>query len=183
MRYATLSLLLLCWMALGAAAFAGGDPHAIVLVDQQGRSFTLASLHGRPIVMTFVATRCTDACPIADATFLKLQQRLETAKRDAVLLTVTLDPRYDTPFVMARESAALGADPNLWRLASGTPRNVEALMHAFGVVTEPDRNGVPDVHSTLIYVFDRNGRISKRLLLSTNTVPDVLAAIAKADRT
>lgn len=163
-------------LAAPAAAASAPVANALPLIDQGGERFTLASLHGRPVVMTFVATRCSDACPLADAAFAQLQRRLP-ARSDALLLTVTLDPRYDTPFVMARQAHAMGADIRRWRLASGAPGDVARLMRAFGVVTQMDEKGIPDVHSTVIFLLDRKGRLAKQLLLSTNTVDAVLAAL------
>ncbi|MDE2573593.1 MAG: SCO family protein [bacterium] len=172
-------LILLLGAGLCGPASAAPNPAAVKLVDQRGVVFSLESLHGRPVILTFVATRCTDACPIANATFQRLQGRLRAARADALLLTVTLDPAYDTPFVMSREARMMGADPRTWRMASGTASNVRAVMRAFDVVTQVDRSGVPDVHSTLIYILDRRGRLAKRLLLSTDTVNEVLTALPR----
>jgi cytochrome oxidase Cu insertion factor (SCO1/SenC/PrrC family) len=59
------AVLVLC-VASGRSARA--QPTAdTVLVDQRGTPFTLHGLRGKPVVLTFVATRCTDACPIAAA--------------------------------------------------------------------------------------------------------------------
>ncbi|HVA38853.1 MAG TPA: SCO family protein [Candidatus Dormibacteraeota bacterium] len=173
-----LAIIILCAIAVTAQARAAGAPASAALVDQTGRSFTLASLRGRPVVLTFVATRCTDACPVAEAAFLALQSRLPAARAGALLLTITLDPAYDTPFVMARTAQAIGADPRRWRFASGRPRDVAAVMRAFGVAAERGRDGVPELHSTLIYVLDRRGAVAKRLLLSTNTVSEVVRALS-----
>jgi protein SCO1 len=152
------------------AASAKRDPLRIPMVDQHGTRFTLADLHGRPVVVTFVATRCADACPIAGAMFAKLAERLRRDKIRAQLLSITLDPGYDSPFVMARYAEAYGADAATWRLASGVPHDVRALMGAFGVVARPDRNGVPDAHTSFVYVLDSRGRLARTLLLSTNLV-------------
>ena len=176
-RFLALLMLLVAAAPAASAPAASAAAETVPLVDQQGQRFTLASLHGRPVVITFVATRCTDACPLADAVFAQLQRRLPAARSDALLLTVTLDPRYDTPFVMARQAQAMGADVRRWRLASGAPSSVMRLMHAFGVVTQTDDKGIPDVHSTVIFLLDRKGRLAKQLLLSTNTVDAVLTAL------
>ncbi|TAM58312.1 SCO family protein [bacterium] len=149
----------------------------IPLIDQRGERFTLAALRGHPVVMTFAATRCTDACPLANAVFAQLQRRLSAAHRDARLLTVTLDPRYDTPFVMARLATTMGANSGRWILASGAPGDVARFMRAYGVVAQAGKDGVPDVHSTVIYLIDRRGRLAKRLLLSTAAADAVLSAL------
>lgn len=143
------------------------------LLDQHGTAFRIADLVGRPVVVTFVATRCSDACPIADAMFSRLQSRLRRDHTRASLLTVTLDPGYDSPFVMGRFAREYDADARVWRLASGSPADVRAVMAAFGVVARPDRNGIPDAHTSFVYVLDSHGRLARTLLLSTNVVDEV----------
>jgi cytochrome oxidase Cu insertion factor (SCO1/SenC/PrrC family) len=173
-----LGALLVCG-APGSAASSRSDPSTIPLVDQNDAAFTLRDLRGRPLLVTFIATRCTDACPIANAVFAGLQRDVRERHLDARLLTVTLDPRYDTPFVVARTARALGADPALWRFAAGTVADVQRLLAAFGVVTAADERGIPDVHSTYVYVLDRAGNLTRTLLLSTavrRELLDVLAA-------
>lgn len=143
------------------------------LVDQNGTRFALNDLRGRPSVVSFIATRCTDTCPLTDALFEKLSR---DGGRER-LVTITLDPRYDTPFVMARHAHDLGAAAARWRVASGDPRDVAKILAAFGVVLEYDRDGVPDAHSSFIYVFDAAGRLKRTLPLSTHSAADVEAAV------
>ncbi len=166
----TLALALVC---LGVTSTArASDPRQIVLADQNGTAFDLADLQGRPVVLTFVSTRCTDACPIADAAFDSLAQRLRRERISAQLLTITLDPEYDTPFVMAGVAHRFAADAREWRLASGAPGNVRRLMRAFNVTADKDEHGIPEIHSTFVYVIDAHGRLARTLLLSSNIVDD-----------
>ena len=144
------------------------DPRSIPLIDQRGEPFRLADLNGRPTLVTFVATRCSDACPIANAAFAKLERRLRHDGLDARLLTVTLDPDYDTAFVMARFAQAFGAAPRDWTFASGQPANVRRLLRSFGVAVTKDKRGIPDLHSSFVYVLDGNVRLARTLLLSTS---------------
>jgi len=180
-RLTALAALVLAVLPLGARAgdahVAAGDPRAIPLVDQDGRAFRLADLHGEPALVTFVATRCTDACPIADAQFRELSQALRQAHIRARLVTVTLDPAYDTPFVMSHEAQMLGAVSPAWVLASGSIGHVHALMRSFGVVAERGHSGIPDVHTTFVYVLDTRTRLAQTLLLSTSLVRDAEQAL------
>jgi protein SCO1/2 len=152
-------------------------PRAIPLVDQYGVRFRLTDLRGSPVLVTFVATRCTDACPITTVMFSRLEERLHGARVAATLVEVTLDPAYDTPFVMQQYANKFGARSADWRLASGKPADVRALMRAFGVTAVKGRDGVPDVHSSFVYVLDAKGRQSRALLLSTNLVDEALRAL------
>jgi cytochrome oxidase Cu insertion factor (SCO1/SenC/PrrC family) len=164
--------------APGTASSPRGDVSTIPLVDQNDAAFTLRDLRGHPLVLTFVATRCTDACPIANAVFAQLQRDLQERRLDARLATVTLDPRYDTPFVLARTARELGADAALWRFGGGNVRDVERVLADFGVVTALNERGVPDVHSTYVYVLDRAGNLSRTLLLSTAIRRELLDLLA-----
>ena len=169
-----LIVLACCGLPLAARA---DDARAIPLVDQTGHAFRISDLRGRPTLLTFVATRCTDACPIANVAFDRLRARLRHDRIRARLLTVTLDPDYDTPFVMSKLARSLEADPSDWIFASGSPDRVRRLMRSLGVVAENGRTGVPDVHSTFVFVLDRRARLSRSLLLSTNLVAEAEEAL------
>jgi protein SCO1/2 len=157
-----------------------GGPRAIPLVDQHGVRFTLNELRGLPVLVTFVATRCTDACPIATAMFSRLDEGLRRARVAATLVEVTLDPEYDTPFVMHQYANAARAGDSGWRLASGTPADVRSLMRAFHVTATRGRDGVPDVHSSFVYLLDPQGKQTRTLLLSTSLVDEALRALKPA---
>jgi protein SCO1/2 len=171
--------LLALLFALGSAPAWGGTvaPGSLPLIDQNGTTFTLNGLRGTPVAVTFIATRCTDACPIVDGLFSKLSLELAQKHVATKLVTITLDPDFDRPIVMRRTAEQFSADPQRWRFASGRPRDVRAIMHAFGVTTELDEHGIPDVHSTFVYVFDGRGRLVRTLPVSTNLPDEVLGLV------
>ncbi|GAC1565663.1 MAG: hypothetical protein NVS3B17_23110 [Vulcanimicrobiaceae bacterium] len=96
----------------------------------------------------------------------------------AHLVTITIDPLYDTPYVFASFARRFGADPAVWTFATGTPANVRALMASFGVTASRARNGIPESHSSFVYILDRRVVIAKTLLLSTTVVDDAERAIS-----
>lgn len=155
------------------------DVRAIPLVDQTGSAFRILDLRGRPALVTFVATRCTDACPIANVAFDRLRARLRHDRIDARLVTITLDPAYDTPFVMGRLARSLHADPNDWVFASGRPADVQRLMRSLGVVAVTGKSGIPDQHSTFVYVLDPRARLARSLLLSANLAQEAERALSQ----
>ncbi len=172
LRAGIAALALLLGLTTGGNAGAASDPTRIELVDQGGAHFSLHALRGRPTILTFVASRCGDTCPMSDALFEHLVQTHVRAR----LVTITLDPGYDTPFVMAQYARMLNADARSWRVASGSPARVNALLDSLGV----DRPHVttkeaPQVHSTMIYCLDRAGRLAKTVLLSDHAEADVRA--------
>lgn len=170
------ALAALALLALPAASSAGGIVVGDVpLVDQTGASFHLRELAGRPAAITFVATRCQDTCPIVNAVFSRLAQGGLRAR----LVTISLDPGYDTPFVISNFARELDARSPRWRFVTGRSADVAQVLAAFGVVVEKGSDGIPDAHSDLIYVLDAHGRLTSTLPLSTNSVADVRKTLAR----
>jgi cytochrome oxidase Cu insertion factor (SCO1/SenC/PrrC family) len=173
---AWLGFIVLALFAAPAASVAGGGSLGDVpLVDQTGAPFYLRDLVGRPTAVTFVATRCQDTCPIVNAVFSRLAQGSPRAR----LVTISLDPGYDTPFVISNFARELQARTPEWRFVTGHSADVARVLAAFGVVVEKGADGIPDAHSDFIYVLDRHGRLKMTLPLSTHSVADLRTTLAQ----
>ncbi|MEA2785395.1 MAG: hypothetical protein QOF71_1499 [Candidatus Eremiobacteraeota bacterium] len=161
-----------------APAAAGGsrDARDVPLVDQNGATFTLRDLR-RPAAVIVVASRCGDACPIAEALFARLSARLARDRVDARLLTVTLDPDNDPPVVMGNLARAFGANAARWRFASGKPSDVRRLLDAFNVARLDGR-----FHGTFAYVLDARGLPARLVMLSTAADGELLGYLRTASR-
>jgi protein SCO1/2 len=155
------------------------DPRTIPLVDQSGQTFRLDDLGGTPIVITFVAARCTDACPIANESFARAYAQLRHDRVRARLLTITLDPEHDTPSVMAGLAHPFGVPRDAWRFATGRPADVRELMRSLRVDVQLDAHGVPDQHTSFVYVLDRDVRLARTLMLSTSLSSELEDAVSK----
>jgi protein SCO1 len=147
------------------------------LVDQNGHGFSLASLHGRPVAVTFVSAHCTDACPLINAQFAQAAQTIARRRIDATLLTITLDPEHDSLADMRKIAREFSADSHHWLIAAGTPSNVAAVMARFGVIATNGKDGYRDAHTTFVYVLDANGKLVKTMLASTGLAGDVVDAV------
>ena len=53
--------------------------------------------------------------------------------RDLVLLTISFDPQYDTPQVLAQYAAAMRAGGPGWHFLTGDPAKIERVCNAFGI--------------------------------------------------
>jgi cytochrome oxidase Cu insertion factor (SCO1/SenC/PrrC family) len=162
--------------ALHATAGFVRDARDIPLVDQTGARFTLRDLR-RPAALIFVAARCSDACPIAEALFARLALALGRERVDARLLTVTLDPENDPPIAMANLARAFHADAARWSWASGKPADVRTLLDAFNV---PRLDG--KFHGSFAYVLDARGVPARLMLLSTSADGELLEYLRAASR-
>jgi protein SCO1/2 len=91
------------------------------LLERSGRSVTRSDLLGKVSVVDVFYTRCPDACPLQSAHLAKLQGEL-SGVRDALLVSITVDPDHDTPAVLASYAARFHADPRHWLFLTG-PRD------------------------------------------------------------
>lgn len=151
-------------------------PPAPQLVDQTGRTFTLASLRGRPVIVTFISAHCTDACPLVNAQFADASRQIARRKLDTRLLTITLDPANDPPSLMRALARRFEADPRYWLVAGGRPSEVNQIVRAFGVVAKLGKNGYREAHSTFVYVLDAKGNLQQTMLASTGLSGDIVDA-------
>lgn len=164
--------------ALGAPARAdvARDARDVPLIDQNGAAFTLRDLR-RPTAVIFVASRCGDACPVAEAIFARLCGELARERVDARLLTITLDPGFDRPFVMASKARVFRADARRWRWATGDPADVARLLDAFNVPRLDGR-----FHGSFAYVLDGAARPTRLVPLSTDSDRELIGFLRAASR-
>lgn len=135
------------------------------LIDETGKPIPISSLRGHRVALTFIYTRCPipDFCPLMDKHFIAVQDAVKKAPElaDVQLLSVTLDPTFDTPAILSQHARALGADPTRWHFATGEADDVLEFAKRFGVIAEPGDEGNPLVHNLRTAVIDANGRLVK----------------------
>lgn len=121
----------------------------VPLVDQDGRPvrFHTDLVKDKVVAVNFIFTTCTTICPPMGATFGKLRQQLgERAGKDVHLISVSVDPRTDTPERLKTWAAKFGSGPG-WNLVTGEPAQVRKVLDAFGVFTSN-----PAEHTPLVFV-------------------------------
>ena len=141
---------------------AGEAVPAFALVDETGAPFTHESLRGKYTVATFIFTRCPvpEFCPAMALKFTALQKALvaqPTPTTPVRLVSITLDPEFDTPEILAAYGKAIGAKPAHWGFATGPKAQIDALAKAFAVVSE--NNGVTLDHTLCTALIGPDGRV------------------------
>ncbi len=76
--------------------------------ERSGKTVTKQDLLGKPWIVGFIFTRCAGPCPQVSGQMSLLQDAL--ADEDVRLVTMTVDPDYDTPEILTRYAKAYGAD-------------------------------------------------------------------------
>lgn len=145
------------------------------LIDFHGKRRTLADFRGKVVLLFFGYAGCPDMCP---TTLALLGETLRQMGADAAQvqgLFVTVDPKRDTPQVLAQYVPAF--HPSFLGLygseevTQSTVREFKAYAHA----NRPNERGSYTVdHSAHVYVFDPAGRI--RLLIKPDSAtPESIA--------
>lgn len=125
-----------------------------------GTKVSNRDLLGKIWVANFIFTRCKGPCPLITSRMAELNQQLARAKtEDVKLVSVTVDPEYDTPGVLDNYAKQIGADPDEWKFLTGPKTQVEETIRK-GFL-QPLAEGGEDgpVHSARFVVVDREGWI------------------------
>jgi protein SCO1/2 len=131
-----------------------GELGEFTLVDQFGKPFDKKSLDRKIWVFDFVYTTCPGPCVELTAKMKKLAAAF-SADADVQFASVSVDPENDSPPVMARFAATNGADSPRWRFLTGTKQQAD---HVRAEVFK-DSKGEKGLHSTRIYVVDRDAHL------------------------
>ncbi len=143
------------------------------VLDARGRERRLREvMAGRITLLSFIYTRCADpqGCPLATALLYDIS---EVSRLDPVLagtlrlLSLSFDPAYDTPEVMADYAAGSAGEPGAaaeWRyLTTHGEAELAPILAAYGQLV----GRTPDAadpfgalaHQLRVYLIDRQGRI------------------------
>lgn len=159
----------------------------LAFVDQRGQSHRLSEFRGQILAVTFIYTRCPipDFCPLMDRNFAAVQQHLATDEqlRSKVhLFSVSFDPEFDSPPVLARHATRAGADPSTWSFVTGDRDDVDGFAGRFGVsVMRGDTNAQEILHNLRTAVIDERGRLVK-VFTGNDWQPSQLVAELRATR-
>ncbi len=143
------------------------------LTDHQGRPAHLSDSRGSVTVVNFIYTRCPmpDVCPRLSANFAYLSKKLP----DVRLLTITLDPRHDTPAVLRGYAARFNGRLEHWRFLTGEESQIRDIGARFGLVYWPEDGVITHTSSTAVIGSD--GRL-RALVEGTSYRADQLVALA-----
>lgn len=153
-------------VARGRSAFreVGESLPDFALYDQTGRVVQAARFRGRQIVINFIFTRCPDAnmCPASTAKMIELQALArEAGVTDLELVSITMDPEFDTPGVLRAYAEGHQIDTANFSFLTGPEAAIKDLMAQLGILAFGEG---PLIRHTLTTVLvDGTGRIVHRV--------------------
>jgi protein SCO1/2 len=154
-------------------------------IDQTGRARRLSDWRGKTLAVTFIYTRCPlpDFCPLMDRNFAVVQRSLAGDQPSAGrihLVSVSFDPAYDSPDVLAAHAKKVGAQPDAWTWLTGDRDAIDTFAKQFGVsIMRDDRPPREITHNLRTIVIDRSGKVV-RIYTGNDWKPEELLATLRA---
>jgi protein SCO1 len=160
----------------GADAVPAKTAPPIALTDQYGKKVDLTKLQGKPVLVAFLYTHCTDLCPIVAGKIHTAYANLPPSQRPT-FLAVSVDPAHDTPASAAAFNKRHRTTGEIdWLL--GSQAELEKVWKAWGVKPEHNANDPEEIeHNAEIFAIDPQGQI--RALYPPNFKPAKLAVGAR----
>jgi protein SCO1/2 len=134
------------------------------LTDQSSRPVRLSDFRGCVVAVDFIYTRCPlpDVCPRLSANFARLQNRFrEKMGKDLMLLSITIDPQYDTPQVLVGYAKIWDARLDGWRFLTGQDAAIEIVARRFGMNYWPEEGLI--THTSQTGVIGRDGKLAAQV--------------------
>lgn len=132
------------------------------LTNSAGLELTREDVRGKILIVSFLFTSCSLTCPEVSKRMAEIQ-RLTADAPDVRLLSLTVDPRSDTPPVLAKWGARFGADTNRWNLLTGDQAQLHFVIGTSFLATETNNpfNSMPGnfVGTERIAVVDQRGNL------------------------
>jgi protein SCO1/2 len=143
-----------------------GQLPAFQLTDQDGKPFGLKQMKGEVYVVNFFFTRCPTICPALTRAMKSLQDRFQKHKLPVKLLSITVDPGFDTPIVMKKYAQKWGADTSRWTFVTGPMPAIRSLaIKGFRTaISRPKKVASFEeiTHTSKLILVDSKGQIRGR---------------------
>lgn len=152
------------------AQFVNRSAPPFSLTDADGDTVSLTDLQGKAVVLNFLYTRCTDACPLHMNLIRQLQEGVEQEGlgEDVVFITIATDREDDiagTRDNMRAYGENFGLKSGNWHFLYRTEGEPAALTpdlaQAYGMRFGDGGEGI-QVHGVVTHVIDTEGRMRAR---------------------
>lgn len=134
----------------GARIAPGVRAPDFTLRDENGDPFTMRSLRGKPVVVTFLYTTCRDACP---ATAQQIRGALDQLGHDVPAVAISVDPARDSE-ASARRFLTEQRMAGRLRFGLGSRKELARLWKAYGTTPQT----VQEDHMARAVLIDAKGR-------------------------
>ena len=142
---------------LGTPALSHATARGFTLLDQDGKTVSLAGQRGRWVLLTFLYTHCPDVCPLTAQRLNAVLQALGPTRQQVRVLAVSVDPKGDTPAAVHRFVTAHRLLPQ-FRYLTGSRTQLERVWISYNVVSAI-KGAARLFHTAVTILIDPHRRI------------------------
>ena len=140
-----------------------GEQHYIPefsFVAQDSSVIGRDQMDGKITIVDFFFTSCPSICPIMSNEMERVQDAFRN-QENVQIYSISIDPDYDTPAVLADYSQQYNARPDKWHFLNGPKDQTYGLARCGFALPIVDGHDNPDefVHSDKFILVDDKGRI------------------------
>lgn len=141
----------------------GGMVPDLRFTGTDGQTVSLATLRGKPVLLTLIYTGCADVCPAVIESLAPAVTVGEEAlgKGSFSVVTVGFDTRNDTPQRMRSFAREHGAGGDNWHFLSADSKTLDELTAAVGFSYFSSAGGFD--HMAQVTVIDKNGKVYRQV--------------------
>jgi cytochrome oxidase Cu insertion factor (SCO1/SenC/PrrC family) len=137
---------------------------AFSLTDQEGHQVSLASLHGKVVLLTFLDPVCTSDCPLIAQEFRDADELLGASAQRVELVAIVANPLYRTvAYTRAFDRQEGLSGVSNWLFLTGSLTQLERAWRNYAVAAQILAPGGMIAHSDVAYVIDRAGHTRSEL--------------------
>lgn len=151
--------------------------------NQLGQAVTLSSFRGQALAITFFFTRCPipEYCPRLSKNFEEASAKLAAMPNTLTnwhFLSVTIDPKFDTPATLRNYAKRYRHDPRHWSFLTGSMEKISELAKESGVKFTPD-GGLLD-HNFRTLIINTRGQLQMSFPIGGDISDGIVAEMLKA---
>ncbi len=145
--------------------------------DSRGQARRLGDYRGKPLLVNFVYTGCSQVCPITVRFLDKAicEARRALGRDSFAIATIGFNQPFDTPQALRTFAAQHAISDSKWDFLSPAPGTVEALTREFGFTWYATPKGFD--HVTQVTVLDAEGRIYRQIYGDRFDVPMLIGPL------
>ncbi len=138
------------------------------LTDQNNQIITNRDMLGKVYVVEFFFTNCPTICPIMNQNLKEVEREINN--QDFGVISITIDPKRDTPEVLKEHQNKLKIENPNWHFLTGERDYIYELSKAFNIYIGEDESTAEGLnHSGKLALIDKKGKIRSRF--NSNGVP------------
>jgi protein SCO1/2 len=129
------------------------------LTDQDGRTLSLSSLHGKVVVLEFMDPHCTDICPIVSQEYVDAYRDLGALADKVVFAAVNVNQYHAAVADMmaySREQRLVNIPD--WHFLTGPVPDLHKVWDGYSVAVQAPSPNADIVHTSVVYFIDPAGR-------------------------